>query len=241
MNGWRGRIGIVVSPPNTICEIEFNAMAPEGVTVHASRMYRTGEPKELTREVLKSTNDDLERATAGIKPVRPNVVAFAHTLGSMIDGAAYDRGLVTMMEAAAGCPAVTTSIALLEVIEALDIKSIAIAAPYAAKLTPIELHYLAEAAPDLAVVNDYSVGAPTGYAIGELPPQSAYEAARKADHPDAEALFISGTNWLSSPMLDVLEDDLGKPVFGANQITLWACLRRLGVTPVSGPGSLLRG
>ena len=241
MNSWRGRIGIVVSPPNTICEIEFNAMAPDGVTIHASRMFRATEPKELTREVLKSTNDDLERSSAALKPVRPHVVAFAHTLGSMIEGAAYDRELVKTMEAAAGCPAVTTSIALLEVVDELGIESIAIAAPYSEKLTPLELDYLKDAAPKLKVVNDYSVGVTTGYAIGELPPESAYEAGRKADHPDAQALFISGTNWLSSPVIDALESDLRKPVLGANQITMWACLKRLGVTPTLGPGSLLNG
>ncbi len=216
-------------------------MAPNGVTIHASRMFRAVEPKELTRQVLKETNDDLERSAAALKPVRPDVVAFAHTLGSMIDGADYDRRLVKMMESASGCPAVTTSIALLEVIDELGIESIAIAAPYSEKLTPIEIDYLKDAAPKLKVVKDYSVGTKTGFDIGELPPESAYSAAREADHPDAQALFISGTNWLSSPVIDDLETDLGKPVFGANQITMWSCLKRLGVTPVEGPGSLLGG
>ena len=240
MISWRGRIGIVVSPPNTVCEIEFNAMSPEGVTVHASRMRRVTEPGELTVEALRTTNDDLERATAGLKPVRPNVVAFAHTLGSMVDGPGYDKEIVRVMEQAAGCPAVTTSIALLEVLEELQIQRLAIVAPYAPELISIELDYLKQAVPNLAVVAEISVGVKTGFAIGELPPESAYEAARQADSPDAQAVFMSGTNWLSSAVLDVLEADLGKPVFGANQITLWACLKRLGVRATDGPGSLLR-
>jgi maleate isomerase len=240
MNSWRGRIGIVVSPPNTVCEIEFNAMAPDGVTVHASRLHRATEPRELTIEVLKSANDDLERATASLRPVRPSVVAFPHTLGSMVDGPGYDKDLVRQMERAAGCPSVTTSIALLEVLEELHIQRLAIAAPYAPNLTRIETDYLRKAMPDLAVVSEHSVGVKTGFGIGELPPDSAYEAARKADSPEAQAVFISGTNWMSGAVLDVLEADLGKPVFGANQITLWASLRRLGVRATDGPGSLLR-
>ena len=144
------------------------------------------------------------------------------------------------MEEAAGCPAVTTSIALLEVLTELQIQRLAIASPYTPDLTAIELDYLKQAMPEVAVVSEYSVGAKTGFAIGELPPSSVYQAARNADCPDAQAVFISGTNWLSTPMIDVLEADLGKPMFTANQITLWACLKRLGVRQTDGPDSLLR-
>ena len=240
MNSGRGRIGVVVSPPNTVCEIEFNAMTPSGVTIHAARLFRAGEPIQLTLEVLKATNNDLERAASSLKAVRPGVVGFAHTLGPMAAGPKKDRALVRVMEEAAGCPAVTTSIALQEVLTEFQVERLAIASPYTPNLTAIELNYLKQAMPEVTVVSEYSVGVKTGFAIGELPPSSAYHAARNADRPEAQAVFISGTNWLSSPMIDFLEADLGKPVFAANQITLWACLKRLGVRPADGPGSLLR-
>ncbi len=234
------RIGLVVSPPNTVCEIEFNRMAPNGVSVHAARLFRTGEPPKLTEEVLRATNGDLDRAAGSLRAIRPSVITFAHTLGSMVDGPEYDRMLVRSMEKAAGCPAVTTSVALLEALSELEIKRLAIAAPYQSELTEIELRYLKLAMPKLTVVSEYSVGADTGYAIGLLSSASAYEAARKADCKEAQAVFLSGTNWLSTPVLDDLESSLGKTVVTANQVTLWACLRRLGIPAVSGPGRLLR-
>ena len=241
MNNWRGRIGIIVSPPNTICEIEFNSMAPKGTSVHAARLFRAGEPRQLSREALEAGHDDFEHVSISLKAVRPSVVAFPHTLGTMIKGPGYDKGLIRIMETSAGCPAVTTSIALLEVLEKYQIQRLAIAAPYKPDLIAIEIDYLKQAMPALTVVSEYSVGATTGVALGDLPPSTAYEAARNANTPEAQAVFMSGTNWLSSPMVDQLEADLGKPVFSANQITLWACLRRLGVGPTDGPGSLLRG
>ena len=234
------RIGVVVSPPNTVCEIEFNRMAPESVSVHAARLFRKTEPGKLTKEVLKATNADLDRAAASLKAIQPNVVAFPHTLGSMVDGPLYDRELVRLMEQNAGCPAVTTSIALLEALHELHLERIAVAAPYQPELTKIELEYFQQAMPKLTVVSEYSVGAETGFGIGQLSPATAFDAARWADRPEAQAVFLSGTNWLSTPVLEDLEAKLGKLVLTANQVTLWACLRRLGIPPVNGPGTLLR-
>jgi len=36
MFGWRARIGVIVSPPNTVVQVELAQMAAEGVSIHAS-------------------------------------------------------------------------------------------------------------------------------------------------------------------------------------------------------------
>lgn len=40
MYGWRARIGVIVSPPNTVVEGEFPRTAPEGVSLHVARLGR---------------------------------------------------------------------------------------------------------------------------------------------------------------------------------------------------------
>ena len=45
---------------------------------------------------------------------------------------------------------------------------------------------------------------------------------------------------LRQPVLPELERRLGKPVLTANQLTVWACLGRMGL-PMVGPGRWLRG
>nr|WP_257908400.1 hypothetical protein [Janibacter limosus] len=57
-----------------------------------------------------------------------------------------------------------------------------------------------------------------------------------ADDPASEALFVSCTNLPTYDIIDPLERDLGKPVLTANQLTVWACLARMGL-PMMGPGS----
>ena len=64
------------------------------------------------------------------------------------------------------------------------------------------------------------------------------ETARAADLTGAECLLIPDTALHTVAALPRLEEILGVPVLTANQVTLWAGLRRLGLTP-EGPGQRL--
>lgn len=59
-HSWEGHRGIIISPPKTVCAFEFSHMVLKGVSVHASRLFRSREPAKLTREVLKSTNGECQ-------------------------------------------------------------------------------------------------------------------------------------------------------------------------------------
>jgi len=50
-------------------------------------------------------------------------------------------------------------------------------------------------------------------------------------HPDADAIFISCTNFATVEILDALEQDLGIPVISANQVTMWEALNLARVKP----------
>jgi maleate cis-trans isomerase len=65
--------------------------------------------------------------------------------------------------------------------------------------------------------------------IYEETPERAYAVGRRADRPDAEAVFLSGTGLPTLAMLQALEDDLGKPVISASSAMMWNALRIAGV------------
>ena len=99
MYGWRARIGVIVSPPNTVVEGEFPRMAPEGVSLHVARLGRPqGTPQQLGSEVVLQTNQDLPRAAESLVELKLDAVVFAHTSGSMLGGPAYVGELVSMLE-----------------------------------------------------------------------------------------------------------------------------------------------
>jgi maleate cis-trans isomerase len=76
--------------------------------------------------------------------------------------------------------------------------------------------------------------------IYEETPERAYTLARQVDTAEAEAVFLSGTGLPTLPVLDMLEHDLGKPVFSSATAMMWQALRVAGVRhPISGYGRLL--
>ena len=240
MYGWRARIAIIVSPPNTVAEVEFNRMAPEGVSVHASRMFRPSGVVGLDRQVLEATNESLPQVAGALAPLKADVVVFTHTLGSMVLGAGRDSVLTDMLSEAAGCHAISTAGAVISAFNTLGVQRISLVAPYKAELVEMEKEYLERSIPGLKVVKDICLGIGDGWSIGNLAPSEVYKAARSAHCDAAQAVFISGTNWRSIDVLESLEQDLGKPVISANQVSLWAALRYLKVDGVEGFGSLFQ-
>jgi maleate cis-trans isomerase len=76
--------------------------------------------------------------------------------------------------------------------------------------------------------------------IYEETAERAYRLARQVDTAAAEAVFISGTGLPTLSVLEMLEQDLGKPVLSSATAMMWLALRigRVG-QPVSGYGRLL--
>ena len=239
MYGWKARIGVIVSPPNTVVENEFPRMAPEGVSVHAARLRR---PLDLAGRLSSDTvlqgNQDLPRAAASLVELKPDVVVFAHTAGSMLWGPEYDAELLAMLEDAAGCPAVTTAAAVVAALQASGATRLGLLTPYPEEMTLKEQEFIEQVVPGLRVVSHRSLGMASGLAVGDLEPTVAFHEARQVNTPEADALFLSGTNWRTIEVIEAMELDLGKSVFTANQVTMWATLRELGIPPKPGYGSV---
>jgi arylmalonate decarboxylase len=91
------------------------------------------------------------------------------------------------------------------------------------------------------VVHSESVGFVSAAELGRVGPEVAYDLGRNTDRPDAEAILMPGGNWNSLPIVQQLEDDLGKPVIANNAVSLWAGLRLMKRTEgIPGYGRLLR-
>ena len=82
-------------------------------------------------------------------------------------------------------------------------------------------------------------GAPDGQTERETP-ERAYRLARMVDAVEAEAVFLTGTGMPTLPVLEMLEQDLGKPVISSASAMMWHALRLAGVRqPIPGYGRLL--
>ncbi|MFD1600136.1 maleate cis-trans isomerase family protein [Halobellus rarus] len=221
------RLGVVVPSSNTTVEPEFRAALPDDCTVHAARMPL----EDVTREELDSMADDAERAASLLSHAAVEGVAYACTTGSLIHGSGFDARLESRLSEAVSAPAVATALSVVRALNALDADRIAVATPYSAELDRLEREYLVENGFDVVSIDGRGLVENT--AIGALSPDEAESQGRSvlSNAPDADALFVSCTNYRSMSALASLEREFDVPVVSSNAATVWDLCNRVGVRP----------
>ncbi|MFI7483147.1 Asp/Glu/hydantoin racemase [Kocuria sp. M1R5S2] len=219
----------VVNPYDMALDRELWRWMPDNVSLAVARTPH--HPMVVDELMASALGDDAEiRSTARcLTAVEPEAVVFACTSGSFVNGIEGARKISAAIEEETHAPAVTTSEALLEALEALGITRLAIATPYVERLTARLEKFLAD--DGRTVVGTEGLG--LDRLIWHVPYSVTAELVRKADRPDAEAVFVSCTNLPTFHIIAPLEEELGKPVLTANQVTAWAGLRRLGLPLVT--------
>lgn len=182
--------------------------------------------------------EHLVEAARRLVPLRPDSVMWACTSGSFIVGRPGAEAQVEAIAEITKAPAGSTSLAFAHALAALGLTRVAVLAPYPEEASRAFVSFLA--AFDVDVRELRWLGAQSGWDSAVIPAEEVRRAARTADRPDAEALLIPDTALPTLPVIDELEQELGKPVLTANQVTLWEGLRLAGVSwCVPGFGRLL--
>jgi len=242
MFGWRGRIGVLLPPGNPTVEPELSAMVPAGVTLHFGRLEtppsvgKAGEHAGM-EERVRAYREGLAGPTAALSQVRPAVVLLAHTASSYALGYGNEQALVDRIASLAGAPALLAAQAVLAALRHLGVKRLALGTPYPESISRQGKAYWEAAGFEIAGYHRLE-NVTDIYAENE---ERAYELARRADAPEADAVLLSGTGLPTVAVLETLERDLGKPVLSSNQASLWQALRMARVREsVAGYGRLLR-
>lgn len=238
MYGWRARLGILVPSRVLPIEPEFYLMRPEGVSIHFSRFYFTG--SGLDTDKLRDLKDRLPAAAELAATTRCHAMAMCCTAGSFIGGYGYDQELIRIMqEANGGLPTTTASTSIYEACRHLGIKRIAMATPYEEETAKIEQKFMEDNG--LEIVDLVWCPNRAGYeTYADFPPEKVVEIAKRADKPEAEAVFVSCVDLHVVGIIQKLEQDLGKPVISSNQACFWHTLRLAGVKEkIEGYGTLL--
>jgi maleate isomerase len=230
-----GQLGVgVVVPYDFALDRELWRWAPENVTLHLTRTPYAALPVTVEQAVLVGETSVVTQCATDLLTVQPDVVAYACTSGSFVAGRAGELALVNAILEAGVPSAVTTSGALLEALTHVGARRIAIATPYDQPITALLEAFLGEAG--VEVVRAGFLGL-TGR-IWTVPYATTANLIREASDVDCEAVFVSCTNLPTYDLIAPLEEELGVPVLTANQVTLWAALRRAGVD-ATGPGQRL--
>lgn len=223
MYGWRTRLGLIVPSSNTTNEPEFYDVLPDGVSLHTARMELEG----ANADELAAMGDRADRCADLLATADVDVVAYGCTTGSLVKGPGYDEDLESRLAERADAPVVATAASVKRAFEALDVERLAIATPYIDDLNEKEADFLDAAGFDVLDIEGLGIEPNTG--IGAQHPETTYQRARAVDRPEADAVFVSCTNYRTFEAIEPLEADLGKPVVTSNQATLWDALHTAGV------------
>jgi len=238
MIGWRARLGFLVPPGNPTVETEMIAMAPEGVSLHFHRMLARGTPGSLEGQTERNRAmiESIDGAAEVLAMVKPDVIVVAHTATSYHLGRGGEADLLARLQRSTGKRVVTAFGSVVRALERLNVRKLAVGTPYSPEVTlqgkaHLEAHGLQIVRFDnlKGIENIYDTTA-----------EQAYGLAWSVDAKEAEAVFLSGTGMPTVSILEMLEQDLGKPVISSASAMMWHALRLTGVgQPIPGYGRLL--
>jgi maleate cis-trans isomerase len=236
MYGWRGRIGLLVPSINTTMETEFWQIAPQGVSVHSARIAggRHGTPEEL-----RSMENASRKAAEEIAMVEPDVVVYGCTSGSFFEGPEWNRKICDQLTAITKAPAVTTAGAMAQSLLAAGHRKVDVVTPYVELTNERLKQFLKAHGIDVVRLGTFDMLDMFDHA--KIEPEAIYRKVKDIATPEAEAVFIACTQLRALEVVELLERDLGKPVYSAVQASAWQAFEAIGIDPrIADRGSLLR-
>ena len=231
--GWRARLGMLLPSGNAAAEAQFNAMLPDGVSLHTTRLKLTGS----TDEELLAMTQSLEEGASLLADACVDLILFHCTAVTTWD-AEMDRVLPERIAAATKLPATATSRALIAAFQTLGARRVVMVSPYIEAINAREAAFFENH--QVRMLNTVGLGIAAAKDMISVEPGEWYRLAYANRTPDADAYFISCTAVRSLEVIDDLERALGKPVVTSNQAAAWHCLRTLGIhDSISGYGRLM--
>ena len=233
-DGWdvRVRIGVLTPHADVGPESELQAMAPDGVGIHASRVPfgAMGAGGTMDRTIplapvagfAEPPHIDDATALLAAAPVRAIGIGFTST--AYVLGADGETAMVTRLEQrSCGIPVVSTCAAAVLALRSVRAQRLALVNPpwFDAELDALGATFFT--AQGFDVVSHGRCGLPSKQR--SINPPELYDWVREHTPDSAEAVFIGGNGCRAVGVIEALEQDLQRPVLTANQVLLWRCLR----------------
>jgi maleate isomerase len=212
------RLGVLTPDFDPVPETELAAMAPRGVSLHASRV-----PRNKTAAAFAEP-PHVDEAADRLIELAPRAVLFAYTSSSYALGAGADGPTRARLETRLrGIPVVMTSPAAVDALRALQVTRVALVHPpwFSDEVNARGQEYFRGHGFEVVVCERLS----PARSFTEVPPAEVYEWVRAKTPPQAEAVFGGGNGLRAIGAIHALEEMLRRPVITANQVLFWAALR----------------
>lgn len=243
------RVGLIVPSSNVTMETEIPAMLraregvePERFTFHSSRMRM----KSVTKEELEAMDDASDRCAVELSDAQVDVMGYACLVAIMTRGAGYhcvSQERLGKIAVAEGCDAsvVTSAGALMDALNLMGAKKVALIAPYMLPLTQQVVAYIENGG--IEVTDFVALEIPDNLEVGAQDPMNLDAIVDRLDHSQADVVILSACVQMPSlAAIQKVQDRIGKPVISAAVATTYFLLKEMGLKPiVPNAGALLSG
>ena len=234
-SSWRGSVGII-KPTMRLGGIEeFIRLLPEGIGV----LPLFVNIHKGTADEFKSVLDHFEER---VKMLSEVPVELIHPEGAppfMVHGLAGEREIVRGWERKYGVPIVTAPQTQVEAMRALGIRRIVGVSYFRGDINEVFAQYFRDAGIEVLAMAGMDVDFDRAQ---NLSSHEVYGHTRKTflENPGADGIYMLGSGWKVTDIVQMMEDDFGVPVVHAQMARLWAIQNRLHVRePRTGYGRLL--
>jgi maleate isomerase len=243
------RIGQIVPSSNTTMETEVpsilrarETVLPGRFTFHSSRMRM----HKVTKEELEAMNREGLRCAAELADARVDVMSTACLVAIMAMGLGYHRQAqreLTEVARANHCsaPVMTSAGALVEGLQIMGAKKIALLAPYMCSLTDLVVKYIENEG--IEVLDAVSFEIADNLDVGRRDPALLVEDVKGLKTANADVVVLSACVQMQSlPSIQLVEDRIGIPVTSTAICTTRRMLDHLDLeATVPNAGALLSG
>ena len=233
-DGWsfRARLGLLTPHAAIGSESELAAMAPAGVSIHATRVplgvMRAGglmDPTIATDPVGAFVDPPLIDAAAELLAAAPlHAIGMAFNASSYVRGKAHDIELRQRLEQRTrGIPVAITSASAALALRAVGAERVALVDPpwFPPELSALGNAYFQDHG--FEVVFSASAALPSEQLA--INPGQLFEWIRRNTPDSAEAVYVGGNGLRAVGVIQALEEELQRPILTANQVLFWNLLR----------------
>ena len=236
MYGWRARIGHVAPSRGDTLVYEFYKIFSEGFMI----LNTTGTVRQLVDGDFEKQLERIEEAVQDLVENQCDSIIFSGSPLFTRLPFGSDRQLGQKLSDKFGVPVAAGLTAEMEALKAMNCKKLVVGTPYPEELNDRLKRHLE--ASGLEVLQIAGYGVRKNADLTDLPVHTSYKIAKRlyAKAGDADGVFIACPRWPTLPDVELLEQEIKKPVVTSSLACIWYAMKLIDVKEnVRGFGRLM--
>jgi maleate isomerase len=225
MYGWRARIGHVAPSRGDTLVYEFYKMFPDGFMM----LNTTGTVRQLVDDDFEKQLSRIEEAVQDLVENNCDSIIFSGSPLFTRLPFGSDRELGKKLTEKFGIPVAAGLTAEIEALKAMNCRNLVVGTPYEDGINQRLEGYLEASGFEVLQIAGYGVR--KNAQLTDLPVHASYKIAKRlySKSREADGIFIACPRWPTISDVQLLEDEIGKPVVTSSLACIWYAMKLIDI------------